>query len=123
MKIIKMVQGIFMLVFLFVSLSDIFATDWSQWRGPNRDGKTDDFQPPSEWPAVLSQQWSVKVGSGDASPVLVDDKLYIHVRENDKHRGKGQGEIILAKSIVLKIPCQKYDEQGAQALGCDIAGY
>lgn len=54
-----------------------FAQDWPQWRGPNRDGKVAGFTAPQTWPAAFTQQWKVKVGAGDASPVLVGDRLYI----------------------------------------------
>lgn len=57
------------------------ASDWPQWRGPNRDGKTADFQAPQNWPAQLTQKWSVTVGDGVATPALVDDRLYVFSRQ------------------------------------------
>ena len=35
--------------------------DWSQWRGPNRDGAVASFTEPKPWPEQLSQKWKVEV--------------------------------------------------------------
>lgn len=57
------------------------AQDWPQWRGPNRDAKAGGFNAPKTWPKELNQKWKVTVGSGDATPALVGDKLYLFTRE------------------------------------------
>jgi len=62
----------------------ISAQDWSQWRGANRDGKVNGFIAPESWPPELTMQWSESVGTGDATPVLVGDKLYLFTRQDDK---------------------------------------
>jgi outer membrane protein assembly factor BamB len=59
----------------------IQAADWPQWRGPNRDNKVAGFTEPPTWPKELTKKWSVKVGVGDAGPVLVGDKVYTFTRE------------------------------------------
>jgi outer membrane protein assembly factor BamB len=59
----------------------LLAQDWSQWRGPNRDGTVSGFHVPATWPASLAQKWRVTVGKGDASPVLVREKLYAFGRQ------------------------------------------
>jgi outer membrane protein assembly factor BamB len=59
----------------------VFAQDWPQWRGPNRDGKAAGFTAPQTWPKELAQKWQTKVGSGDATPALVGDKLYVFARQ------------------------------------------
>jgi outer membrane protein assembly factor BamB len=56
------------------------AQDWPQWRGANRDGKTA-FQAPAAWPKEMKAQWKVTVGTGDATPALVDGKLYVFARQ------------------------------------------
>jgi outer membrane protein assembly factor BamB len=71
---------------LIVSLSllvasTVFAQDWPQWRGANRDGKITGFTPPSAWPKTLDQKWKVDVGLGDATPALVSDKLYVFAEQ------------------------------------------
>jgi outer membrane protein assembly factor BamB len=57
------------------------AQDWPQWRGPDRDNKVSGFTAPATWPKELTKKWQVKVGSGDSSPVLVGDKLYVFARQ------------------------------------------
>ena len=59
------------------------AQDWPQWRGPNRDGKVAGFTAPQTWPEALTQKWRTTVGSGDATPALVGDKLYVFARQGD----------------------------------------
>jgi outer membrane protein assembly factor BamB len=69
-------------VVLFAA-SGAAAQDWPQWRGPNRDGKVTGFTAPQTWPKTLVQKWKVTVGSGDATPALVGDKLYVFTRQGD----------------------------------------
>ena len=57
--------------------------DWPQWRGPNRDGALATFTAPSSWPAHLTRRWSVDVGDGYATPVLVGDRLYVFTRQGE----------------------------------------
>jgi outer membrane protein assembly factor BamB len=59
------------------------AADWPQWRGPNRDNKVTGFAAPATWPKELAQRWKVNVGLGDASPVLVGDRLYVFTRQGE----------------------------------------
>ncbi len=66
------------------SVSQTMAQDWPQWRGPNRDGKVSGFAAPQEWPAELTQKWKVTVGSGDSTPALVGDKLYVSARQGEE---------------------------------------
>jgi len=63
------------------SANCLFAQDWPQWRGPNRDAKATGFNAPRTWPKELTQKWKVTVGNGVATPALVGDKLYVFARE------------------------------------------
>ncbi|HEX8139629.1 MAG TPA: PQQ-binding-like beta-propeller repeat protein [Pyrinomonadaceae bacterium] len=60
------------------------ATDWPQWRGPNRDGSLAGFVAPSSWPASLKEQWKVAVGVGHSSPLLVDGRVYVFARQGEE---------------------------------------
>lgn len=61
------------------------ATDWNQWRGPNRDGVATGFTAPAAWTAdSLVKKWSVTVGEGHASPVVVGERVYVFSREGEK---------------------------------------
>ena len=66
---------------MLFAASGVCADDWPQWRGPNRDNKVTGFTEPSTWPKELTQKWKVTVGLGDASPVLVGDKIYVFTRQ------------------------------------------
>ena len=66
-----------------VSLISSKAQDWPQWRGPNRDGKVTGFTPPAAWPQQLKQVWKVSVGFADATPALVNNRLYVFTRQGE----------------------------------------
>ncbi|MBL7223303.1 MAG: PQQ-binding-like beta-propeller repeat protein [Candidatus Brocadiae bacterium] len=61
----------------------VYAQDWPQWRGPNRDGRVTGFSAPQTWPKTLTQKWRTTVGMGDATPALVGDKLYVFARQGE----------------------------------------
>ena len=62
----------------------VFAQDWPQWRGANRDGKVSGFTAPEKWPQQLAQKWKTTVGAGDSTPALVGDKLYVFSRQGEE---------------------------------------
>ncbi len=66
---------------LLFGAGHVSAQDWPQWRGPNRDNKVTGFTEPKTWPKELTKKWKVTVGLGEASPVLVGDKLYVIGRQ------------------------------------------
>ena len=82
----KKVYLIFSLLFalLFLNPLQSYSQDWPQWRGINRDSKVTGFKPPVTWPAELKQEWKVVVGFGDATPVLIADKIYLNTRQGDQ---------------------------------------
>ncbi len=57
--------------------------DTTQWRGPNRDGSVVGFDVPAAWPEGLTRQWTVDVGFGYATPLLVGDRMYLFSRQGD----------------------------------------
>jgi outer membrane protein assembly factor BamB len=73
--------------FLLAGLSLLFTSyssgqDWPGWRGTNQDGKVSGFKVPFTWPGKLVQVWQKSVGTGDASPVMVNNKIFLHVRQD-----------------------------------------
>ena len=78
--------------------SGVEAEDWPQWRGPNRDGVVPAPSVPTSWPSGLTEQWSVDVGSGYATPLLVGERLYLFTRQGDDEvmlaMNPGSGDII-----------------------------
>jgi outer membrane protein assembly factor BamB len=69
---------------ILASATGALAQDWPQWRGANRDGKVAGFTAPQVWPKELAQKWKTTVGSGDSTPALVGDKLYVSARQGDE---------------------------------------
>ena len=65
------------------AVSSAAAQDWPQWRGPARDGVAAAFDVPASWPDMLQRHWSVEIGLGYASPVLIGDRLYLFTRQGD----------------------------------------
>lgn len=70
-----------MLIVLLFSAAAAFAQDWPQWRGAGRDGKVTGVTV-TQLPAALTKGWQATVGAGDASPVLVGDRLYLFTRQD-----------------------------------------
>ena len=58
------------------------ATDWTQWRGPNRDGVAP-FSAPQTWPEQLTQKWKVDIGLGYATPLVVGNRVYMFSRQGE----------------------------------------
>lgn len=59
------------------------STDWTQWRGSERNGVIAGFTAPATWPEALTQRWRVEVGLGYASPIVVGDRVYVFSRRGD----------------------------------------
>jgi outer membrane protein assembly factor BamB len=72
------------LTILALLLQPVFAQDWNQWRGANRDGQIQGFVAPKTWPEKLQQKWKVNVGIGHASPVVVGKRVYLHARQDER---------------------------------------
>lgn len=75
-----------LLVGLTVTLANrgVLAEEWPQWRGPNRDGTATGFSTPQVWPVALRLKWKVEVGTGHASPIVADGKIYLHTRQDNQ---------------------------------------
>jgi outer membrane protein assembly factor BamB len=67
------------------------APEWTQWRGPQRDG-TITVPLPTAWPLKLTKRWELSVGAGYSSPVIAGDRVVIHARQADR-------EIVRAVSL------------------------
>ncbi len=81
MKNTDRIYSVIIGVLVLFAAATISAQDWPQWRGMNRDGKVTGFKAPETWPSGLTQKWIVNVGSGDATPALKDDKIYVFTRQ------------------------------------------
>ena len=62
----------------------VAATDFPQWRGPQRDGHVTGIAPRATWPAALKPGWKLPVGLGHASPLLAGGRAYVFTREGEE---------------------------------------
>ena len=75
-------------VSLSLSVQAQRPADWTQWRGPNRDGAAP-FTVPASWPDKLTQKWKLEVGNGYATPLVVGNRVYVFARQ-------GENEVMMA---------------------------
>lgn len=81
MKKTKVCAGLMLAMAGYVSLlaTQLRAEDWPQWRGPNRDGLSQEKGLLKEWPQegppLLWQ--AKKIGSGYSTPAVVGEYLYV----------------------------------------------
>ena len=55
----------------------LFASDWPEWRGPSRDGRSAEANLPSSWsPQGENLAWRVPIGAR-SSPVAFGDRIYL----------------------------------------------
>jgi hypothetical protein len=57
----RMNSGVLVYVACIMAGRSLWAQDWPQWRGPNRDGVTH-FSEPKAWPEKLTTKWKVTIG-------------------------------------------------------------
>ena len=60
----------------------LYAQDWPQWRGPDRDGAAP-FHEPKVWPEKLTAKWKISVGEGYASPIFAGGRIFEFTRQGD----------------------------------------
>jgi outer membrane protein assembly factor BamB len=60
----------------------LLAADWTEWRGPHRDGVL--TAEPKSWPEKLNLKWKIEVGEGHASPILVGQTIHDFARANNQ---------------------------------------
>lgn len=63
------------------TLQEAAAQEWSQWRGPKRDGTVIGARLPNKWPEKFpAPTWSAFVGDGYSSPVVGENRVFIQGR-------------------------------------------
>ncbi|RPI01678.1 MAG: hypothetical protein EHM72_05920 [Calditrichaeota bacterium] len=72
------------LIMFLLSSTFLLAQDWPQWQGEHRDGRASGFKAPKTWPDQLKLKWKVTVGKGDATPALVNNRIFAHVRQGNE---------------------------------------
>ena len=102
------------IILMLIFSADMYSQDWPQFRGTGRDSKLTGFKAPASWPAELAQQWKITVGTGDASPVLVGKKIYLHTRQ-------GGDEVILCLDASTGVELWKNSYPSAAATGPSVS--
>ena len=103
---------------LVVNASDAFAQDWSQWRGPSRDGTIPSTLIPKEWPKVTRRGWQVNIGVGYSSPVTANGRAYLHSRRDPEEVvtaiDLATGKVVWQKTYAAAFTKNQYPTQMAK---------
>ena len=75
----RLARVFFAAALVFVACGVATGSDWPQWRGPSRDGKSDETGLLKQWPAGGPKLlWSVKgLGIGYSQAVIVNGTVYV----------------------------------------------
>ena len=85
MRVIRTSLVLILLAVFVIPLSaQRSSSDWTQWRGPNRDGVAPAPSDPQAWPTQLNQKWKVEVGLGYATPLVVGNRIYQFARKGER---------------------------------------
>jgi outer membrane protein assembly factor BamB len=69
-------------IVILVAATAASAQEWTQWRGPARDGSVSTKDAPATWPEALKQAWRVEIGEGYSSPVVAGGRVFVHGRRD-----------------------------------------
>jgi outer membrane protein assembly factor BamB len=83
MKRIAFIVSVVFVGFSALTAAQRASSDYTQWRGPNRDGGVPAFAAPTAWPEKLTQKWKVTVGTGYATPLVVGNRIYLFSRRGE----------------------------------------
>jgi outer membrane protein assembly factor BamB len=83
------VTSLLLLVLIIAPAAQKPSLDYTQWRGPGRDGSAAAFVEPNAWPETLTQRWKIDVGLGYATPLIVGNRLFVFSR-------RGENEVMSA---------------------------
>lgn len=69
-------------IFVIFAATAASAQEWTQWRGPGRDGFVSAKNAPAAWPESLQRSWRVEIGEGYSSPVVAGGRAFVHGRRD-----------------------------------------
>ena len=67
---------------LAVGVHSTSAQEWTQFRGPSRDGIVPTAVIPKQWPKSTTRAWEVEIGEGYSSPVVANGRAFLHSRRD-----------------------------------------
>jgi len=89
------VRASFFASFLLASLllvTPVAASDWNEWRGPARDGVSNEKGLPSSWtPGGANMAWKVPFG-GRSAPIVMNGHIYL---QNIAEKGESEQERLM----------------------------
>jgi outer membrane protein assembly factor BamB len=80
MKTLAATVGAAVLLWTAIVLPAQEWLDYTQWRGPHRDGGASGFVAPASWPDKLTFRWKTDVGEGYGTPLIVGGVVYAFTR-------------------------------------------
>ena len=83
---LSVVVGVLVLAASALAESPDRSGEWSQWRGPGRDGRAEIFGALDDWPAEPRVVWDIGVGEGQSSPVIGGHRLLLFDRLDGAER-------------------------------------
>jgi outer membrane protein assembly factor BamB len=78
----KIILALAVLTLGLASAITLNAQEWTQWRGPSRDGSVSGKNVPGKWPESFARAWRVEVGEGYSSPVVAGGRVFVHSRRD-----------------------------------------
>lgn len=93
----------------------IQASDWPCWRGPGRDGASDEKNVPIRWSATANVAWKAPIpGWGHSSPIVCGDRVFVtsFVEEGEKRvlfcLDRRNGKALWERVILTSPPEKKH---------------
>jgi len=74
--------AILILFLMLLVTPAVNAQEWTQWRGPARDGFVSAKNAQATWPEKLDRAWRVEIGEGYSSPVVSAGRAFVHSRRD-----------------------------------------
>jgi outer membrane protein assembly factor BamB len=75
-------RHLILLLVVVAGVNPTFAQEWTQWRGPSRDGIVSAAVIPKQWPKATRRAWQMEIGEGYSSPVVADGRAFVHSRRD-----------------------------------------
>src|SRR5947209_10008911 len=87
MKLNETMKWLLSISLALFSVAIVKGDDWPQWRGAQGDGIVREKGLAVKWPDDGPPKlWTKQVGRGHSSPVVVEGKLYLFSRDEDKNQ-------------------------------------
>ena len=77
--------GTTLLIFILLAFDTVFASDWPQYLGPDRNAVSGEKGLLRSWPAEGPKVlWTVPLGEGFGGAAIAEGKVYVYDRVDDK---------------------------------------